>query len=713
MKSFIYFLSKTARKFTTFSPIVTIKRSLISLIPILMIGAFSLTLRYFPIDGYQVFLSEFWDGFIGELLDTVYGATFGLLSVYMCISVGYHYSSLKAERGGGATIGCVLSSVASFVILTGSELLSTDTLGPKGMFIAIIASLGASALFCLLKLPLRGMRLLSAGADVNLNNAVRLILPMALTVGVYAVVNNLILILTGEQSVHALLLNAANGLFSLVGGGFFGGLLFVALSSLLWFFGIHGSDVLEGVAESFFIPNIDINIALNQAGQAPTEILTKQFFDVFVLMGGCGSAICLLIALFIFSKRKSNRGLAKMSSLPMLFNINEIMVFGLPIIYNPTMLIPFLTVPVVCYLTSYLALFSGLVPLVISPVEWTTPVIFGGYTATGSVMGSLLQIFNIALGVLIYRPFVKKYDEERAESTKRDYEHLLEVFKQLELRREAFSITELSGADGAFAKSLAAEIGYAIDEGNLEVYYQPQYDLDGRCFGAEALLRLKLSELGMIYPPLVIALAKETGKLQSLEKHIFRRAKQDSRTLWDKLGCSIKMSINISGESLESADFEHFLIELAEDMRTGIRPCIEITEQTALVFDEQLKDRINRLKSAGYIFAIDDFSAGNTSLQYLQENFFDIVKLDGSIVQNCLTNERCNELTTMIIGMSHSLGFKVVAEFVSSEEIRDCMARAGCTMYQGWFYSPAIEYLALESRLQEEIRMNQERTNNV
>ncbi len=294
------------------------------------------------------------------------------------------------------------------------------------------------------------------------------------------------------------MLEAVNRLFSLVGGGFFGGLLFVFLSSVLWFFGIHGSDVLEGVAQTFFIPNIDINMVAAQAGEAPTEILTKQFFDVFVLMGGCGSAICLLIALFVFSKRKSNRGLAKMASAPMLFNINEIMVFGLPIIYNPTMLIPFLVVPIVCFLTSYLAMYTGIVPMVTSPVEWTTPVILGGYIATGSEMGSLLQVFNIVLGVFIYRPFVKKYDAEREESVKRDYEHLVEEYRKREFRREEFVLTELPGADGALAKSLAAEIAHAIDTQKLEIHYQPQYNIDGKCFGAEALLRLQLSELGII-----------------------------------------------------------------------------------------------------------------------------------------------------------------------------------------------------------------------
>ncbi len=690
---------KLSQKFTSLSAVETIRRGLISMIPILLVGAFALTAKYFPIKSYQEFLEVFLNGFISDLLQTVYDVTFGLLSVYMCIAMGYHFASIKAEKGRGTIIGYPIVALACFFILIGFSELDTATLGPKGMFISIIASLGSSYVFHLFVSKVKIKRLLAEGADINLNNALRFILPLAITIAIFAILNNLILLASDGITLYGLFQKAASKLFSVTGGGFISGLLFVLVSSILWFFGIHGSDVLEGVAQEMFVPNIDINMGLVEAGMAPTEILTKQFFDVFVLMGGCGSAICLLIAILIFGKRKSNLGLARMASIPMLFNINEIMVFGLPIIYNPIMLIPFLLVPVVCYLVSYAAMYFGIVPLVISPLEWTTPVILGGYAATESVAGSLLQVINIIIGVLIYRPFVKRYDVERLENTKRDYEHIVSVLKDREQSREEFSLTELPGSDGAFAKSFAAEIEHAIEEDKLEIYYQPQYRLDGTCFGAEALLRFKLSSIGMVYPPLVIELAKESGKLQALEKYVFEHVVADSERLSETDVEPIKLSINVSGPSIQNRDFEKFLINLIASYRGKHKLCIEITEQTAIVFNDELKDRIRRLKDAGYSFAIDDFSAGNTSLQYLQENSFDIVKLDGSIVQNCLTNERCNEFTTMIIELSHNLGFQVVAEFVSSVEIRDCMAKAGCTLYQGWLYSPAVTYDELVKKL--------------
>ncbi len=692
-------LHKATRKFTTLDSIMTIRRSLVSLIPMLLVGAFALMMRSFPIEGYQSLLKSFANGFFDELLGLIYDATFGLLSLYMCISIGFHYASLKTDRAKSLTVACPLGSVACFVILTGIDLLTADTLGPKGMFIAILSSLGASALLCVLLPRFKGRRLLTEGADANLNNALDTVVPLAITISAFALANALLLLLSDGQTLRNLLLSLASGFFARIGNEFFSGLLFVLISSVLWIFGIHGSDVLQNVADMLFVPNIDINIGLVQNGQAPTEILTKQFFDVFVLMGGCGSTICLLIAILLFSKRRSNRNLAKMASFPMIFNINEIMVFGLPIIYNPAMVIPFLTVPILCFLTAYGAMAIGLVPVVTSALEWTTPVILGGYIATGSVMGSLLQMFNIVLGVLIYRPFVKKYDEERLQTFREDYARLVDIQKRREQNREDFALIDLPGTDGAFAKSFAAEICQAIEENRFELYYQPQYALDGSCYGAEALLRLSLPNVDFVYPPLVIELAHESGKLAALERAVFERVKEDSEALFAATGTPLKISVNITGHSIQSKSFETFLLELADAHAAPNGLCIEITEQTALIFDDELKARIERLKQVGYRFAIDDFSAGNTSLQYLQENFFDIVKLDGSIVQNCINNERSRELTTRIIELSHDLGFKVIAEFVSSEQIRDCMAQAGCTIYQGWYYSPAITKDALQQLL--------------
>ena len=156
--------------------------------------------------------------------------------------------------------------------------------------------------------------------------------PIALVTLIFGLLNLLFMNLFHMDSFRMMLANLFNAVFSVGKVDFFKGFLFVLLSSVLWFFGIHGSDTLEGVMQTYFTPGLAANQASVAAGQLPTAVLTKEFFDCFVLIGGCGSTICLLIAILLFSKITARRGLGLAATFPMIFNINELMVFGLPII---------------------------------------------------------------------------------------------------------------------------------------------------------------------------------------------------------------------------------------------------------------------------------------------------------------------------------------------------------------------------------------------
>ena len=107
------------------------------------------------------------------------------------------------------------------------------------------------------------------------------------------------------------------------------------------FFGIHGTNTLDMVAKQLFEPGVQINQALIQNGQLPTELFSKTFLDIFVFIGGCGTALCLILAIFIAAKKSNNKKLAKVAGISVFFNINEIVIFGFPVIFNPIMLIPF------------------------------------------------------------------------------------------------------------------------------------------------------------------------------------------------------------------------------------------------------------------------------------------------------------------------------------------------------------------------------------
>ncbi|MBO7519942.1 MAG: PTS sugar transporter subunit IIC/EAL domain-containing protein, partial [Clostridia bacterium] len=416
-----------------------------------------------------------------------------------------------------------------------------------------------------------------------------------------------------------------------------------------------------------------------------------QFFDCFVLMGGCGATICLLIAILIFSRNRARRGLAYTAAFPMIFNINELMVFGIPIVFNPVMLVPFLTVPLVCYSVSYLATSIGLVPIITNGVEWTTPIILGGYSATGSVAGALLQIFNVVLGVLIYMPFVRLLDRRTAEDAQRTFASFLDFFKANETALAAKKLTDLGGEKGEFAKGLSAEIIHSIKSGHITLAYQPQYNYAGECIGVEALLRWKHPVHGVIYPPLIIKLAEDGGVLPELEELIVRKALSDRERIYKKFGDGVKISFNVTGTTVVTERFLSLMRQLnAESPFKGKNLCVEITEQATLAFDDKTRAIFGELHDMGLLLAIDDFSMGQTSLNYLKDNMFDIIKLDGSLVKGLSTHENCREIVSSIVKLSDSLNLTVLAEFVETDWDRETLHEIGCDSYQGYLYSPAV-----------------------
>lgn len=681
--------------------IQAIRYGLVTLIPVLMVGSFALVFKSLPINGYEAFISEWGGGILFTIFDNVFNVTFGMLSIYTAAIVGHHYGVLCEKRDRQYKNATLLVSLACFFLLSGVPECDFSAFGPKGMFTAILSACVASSLFMKMTQVLQYKSLLTDGADVRLGFSIQAIIPAACTIGFVAVINHIILYIFNASSVYELLTQMFNGAFSYIGRGLPRGLCFVIASSMLWLFGIHGSNILETVANDLTTQANEINAALAEQGKAATEILTKQFIDNFVLMGGCGATICLLGALLFFSKRSNTRQLAKFSALPMIFNINEIMVFGLPIIYNPTFFIPFLATPVVCFLTTYFSMRAGLVPPISHEVQWTTPILFSGYTATGSIAGAVLQFVNLCLGIAIYAPFVKRYDKERQKIAKRDYEKLVARLKESERTRIPVRLTDTSNSYGWMGKALAADLQRAMEMHELQLYYQPQFHADGNCIGAEALLRWNHKMLGSIYPPLILQLAEEAGFLQCLEELIIKRAVSDISRLQEKHpDKTLKISANVTGTTVQTKSFEKFLKNLSKNHRIKeMGMCLEITEQAALQLDDALSRRFSRIREMGFVLAVDDFSMGNTSIQYLTGNHFDMIKLDGSLVTGILDNPRCREIISSLVQLSKSLGVKVLAEYVSDAGIQEKLLELGCVLYQGWHYSPAITYEEFDSML--------------
>ncbi len=683
---------KTTRIFRKASDIRLFKviaNSLESLLPVFLISAFVQVLLYLPLPFYQDFIHDAFDGMLYVILDHLDLATYGMLSLYMTLAIADNINSIFGKLSHRLLV--IVTAIGSFLIFSGifndTTAINLELLGPKNVLCAILSGMVSSYVYIKLLNPVVfNTRRYVDGISMDFTTILISLFPMMLVLEIFAVAG-ITIGAAGYDNFYCLM----NSLFEKMFRGTLNSLgnmiRFEVVQNLLWVLGIHGSDALSEIKYQLF----DVVLSGGGPHKVMNPILSGAFIDVFVLLGGCGSTWSLVIALLIFSKQKNEKFLAKIASIPMIFNINELIVLGLPVVFSPIFVIPFLLVPVINIFICYGSMKLGMVPPAVNAVNWTTPVILGGYLATGSAAGSILQVFCIAVGVLVYAPFVKINDYVKFTNAHDKVTILEDILKECEKSREAVEFLTLPGDNGRMARTLAAELAEYIDNGEFVLYYQPQYNADRKLTGAEALLRWKHEQYGSIYPPLVIALAEEQGRLTELEEKVFLTVfKSLDELLKYKQDENFHISINVTGITIQTDEFEGFLKNLHIIYPGKCKHVlIEITEQATLKVDEDFIARLTRIKELGYTFGIDDFSMGNTSIKYLQSNIFDIVKLDGGISRD-IFNARSREIIYSISRLTEGLNIDTVAEYVETEEQRKALQNAGCHFYQGYLYSPAI-----------------------
>lgn len=197
-----------------------------------------------------------------------------------------------------------------------------------------------------------------------------------------------------------------------LGNSIFSQLIAEMMISLFWFFGIHGDSIVTSVMGPIWQTLSAQNLAQTQAGLAATNIITQQFRDVYLIAGGTGFTGALLISIFMVAKSTRLKQLSKLAAPAAVFNINEPIIFGLPIVLNPLMLIPFIITPIVLCTVTYVVIALGWVPPTSGvSIPWTTPIFVSGFLTTG-VSGVVLQAVNLAIATTIYLPFVKILDKQ-------------------------------------------------------------------------------------------------------------------------------------------------------------------------------------------------------------------------------------------------------------------------------------------------------------
>lgn len=662
---------------------VSIKKGLMLLIPVLVTGSIALMLQSLPIPAVREFVEQAFGGALLEILNLIYDATFGMMAVYLLCGISFAYAATFRNSNNMFSLMAVMASLGCFIASFGTSADGTfqfSNLGAVGVFTAILCAIAGTALFYWLvqKLP-RAFRSYAAGVDGQFREAVAMIMPLALCILIFALFHYLVRALTGQENLNTLLSSLAVKLFHNMSGELGSGALFVTLLNSLWFFGLHGGNVLEQVAQSYFVP----------ANTDPAAIVGKSFLDNFALLGGCGTTLCLLLALLLFSKNTSNRKLAWSAAPFAAFNMNELLVFGLPVILNPVMLVPFLLTPLLSLGIAYFATATGFLPVVTQTITWTTPGLFSGYAATGSVRGVIVQIIILAAGTALYAPFVRLAERLQATYEQMQMKDFLEVFWRENGTARAGGYLNRPNQNGVIAKAMAAQLREDIRKQKIPVWYQPQVDEKGAVVGAEALLRWQYHGMA-VPPPVVVALAQEDSNFTELTACILETAAQAAGRFQSVAGDGFTVSVNVTAGLIDNSNFIDSAVRLIK--KQGIKKgfCLEVTEEDTLANYDHIESHLKRLRKAGIGSAIDDFSMGHTSLKYLQNNDFQYVKLDGALVRQLAENQRCQDIVRSIISLGSDLGFQVVAEYVENETLRSILIENGCAIFQGFLYSPAV-----------------------
>ena len=288
-----------------------------------------------------------------------------------------------------------------------SGFLSYSNIGVTGMFAGIIIGLIAAELF--IKLSKIEKIKINLGENVPpaVSESFLTLIPTIAVISLLAIISA-ILFVGFHTDLIKLITTLIQEPLRRVNTRLTGFLLIYSVGNLLFGFGIHQAVINGTLLDPVLLINTNKNMQAFAAGDHVPYIITSVFRDTFGMMGGTGSTICLLVATFLFSRVKASREVTKLSIVPGIFNINEPVIYGYPIVFNIPLLIPFVLTPIISLLIAYYATVLGLMNKTVVLVPWTTPPLINGFLATGGDWRAVVvQLLSFIIGVLFYIPFMK------------------------------------------------------------------------------------------------------------------------------------------------------------------------------------------------------------------------------------------------------------------------------------------------------------------
>lgn len=394
-----------------------IRKGIIATLPLTIIGSFFTILLNIPIESIAAIIEPY-----NAILDIPFRYTVGILGLYatygIATSLAESYNLDRMSSGMLAILAFLISSaVPTHVVdpvegvIGAGRYIDIASLSASSLFGGIVAAIITVEIFRIMKEKNFTIKM-PDGVPPEVVNSFTALLPTGVIILFFWVIRHVIGF--DINSVLSTLLLPLQGF--LAGNSLLGGLVTVFLITFFWVLGIHGPAIMGPVIRPFWDMSIAENMTAFQEGVAATNlpnVFTEQFLQWFVWIGGAGGTLTLTV-LFLFSKSKYLKSLGKLSVLPGLFNINEPMIFGAPIVMNPILGIPFIVAPLITTTFSYVLTVTNIVPMMMARLPFTVISPVAAWISTDwSIMAGVLVVVNFFITLAIYYPFFKVFEKQQ------------------------------------------------------------------------------------------------------------------------------------------------------------------------------------------------------------------------------------------------------------------------------------------------------------
>ncbi len=421
-------IAPAANKIANQKYIKVIQSTFLTLIPFFTIGSFALIIISPPVDfttldpGFGRSFFQGWQAvadFTYPALNVIYATTIGAISVYVAGGLAFYL----ARHHKMTTFIPVALALATFLIMVGlneEEAIASQYFSGTGLFTAIVSGIAAFELYRFLYDKRVGRIELSGnGVPPALSESLASLVPITIVLvaaGAVAAVTEWLSGAPFPDLISILMAPVIDGVDTI-----WAVVILALIVMILWWFGIHDT-VVTGPLSPFFLSNLAANSAAFAAGTAAVAlpfVLTEPFWWTFMAIGGSGATLGLAF-LAVWSRSKHIKTVGRLSAVPALFNINEPLIFGLPLMYNPTLFFPFVFVMPINGGIVYALMESGFISRTFADGGWNMPSPVGALLSTLDWKAALIVVGLILLDVLIYYPFFKVYEKQKVAEEKAD-----------------------------------------------------------------------------------------------------------------------------------------------------------------------------------------------------------------------------------------------------------------------------------------------------